>query len=370
MLTRLSVQGGIVERLVVEGLNRECHALKLDRDHWLDVESGEIREYEHGNTRADAVASLRRTFRNVRALINANCADVEKVRWITLTYAENMTDTERLYRDFHAFWKRFKRRWPGCEYIIVVEPQKRGAWHVHMLAIWPDGVAPFVPNDMLRECWGHGFVKVTALDGIDNVGAYLSAYLGDVVLDDGESPDAGEVKVCRDGTSKRVKKGARLSMYPSGMQICRHSRGVRQPEQFWVEDAETLAYSQSLIGGSEPVYVHDYTWKDAQGNVHVTRYEQYNLARGGARDGSLGSVGDAGSSPARVSLADAVRHALDARTDWDLLGYPWMFVRAGSPDRLRVWFTPPEWSNRYVLGLRGSPPVSCYGVGFRETATL
>lgn len=278
MLTRLSVQGGIVERLVVEGLNRECHALKLDRDHWLDVESGEIRDYEHGSTRADSFASLRRTFRNVRALINANCSEVENVRWITLTYAENMTDTERLYRDFHSFWKRFKRRWPGCEYIIVVEPQKRGAWHVHMLAIWGCR-APFVPNDQLRDCWGHGFVKVTALDGIDNVGAYLSAYLGDVVLDDGESPDVGEVKVCRDGTSKRVKKGARLSMYPSGMQICRHSRGVRKPEQFWVDDAEKLAYSESLIGGSEPVFVRDYKWRDAQGKEHVTRYEQYNLNR-------------------------------------------------------------------------------------------
>ena len=290
MLTRLSVQGGIVERLIVEGLNRECHALKLDRDHWLDVESGEIREYEHGSTRADAVASLRRTFRNVRALINANCADVEKVRWITLTYAENMTDTERLYRDFHAFWKRFKRRWPGCEYIIVVEPQKRGAWHVHMLAIWPDGVTPFVPNDKLRECWGHGFVKVTALDGIDNVGAYLSAYLGDVVLDAGESPNDGEVKTCRDGTSKRVKKGGRLSMYPTGMQICRHSRGVRQPEQFWVEDAETLAYSQSLIGSSVPVFVRDYKWRDAQGREHVTRYEQYNLNRETVAPSDVGDV--------------------------------------------------------------------------------
>lgn len=359
MLTRLSVQGGIVERLIVEGLNRECHALKLDRDHWLDVETGEIRGYEHGSTRADAVASLRRTFRNVRALINANCGDVEKVRWITLTYAENMTDTERLYRDFHAFWKRFKRRWPGCEYIIVVEPQKRGAWHVHMLAIWPDCMAPFVSNDKLRECWGHGFVKVTALDGIDNVGAYLSAYLGDVVLDAGESPNAGEVKTCRDGTSKRVKKGGRLSMYPAGMQICRHSRGVRQPEQFWVEDAETLAYSQSLIGGSEPVYVRDYTWKDAQGNVHVTRYEQYNLNREAVSSGCGGENVEA--SGGCNSNADDAQNGGDKEKREPLSGGVLEKVRqmrgaSGLPDGVQHgWFSQPEVSGGVLRGLRSGP---------------
>lgn len=358
MLTRLSVQGGIVERLVVEGLNRECHALKLDRDHWLDIESGEIRDYEHGSTRADSFASLRRTFRNVRALINANCSEVENVRWITLTYAENMTDTERLYRDFHSFWKRFKRRWPGCEYIIVVEPQKRGAWHVHMLAIWGCR-APFVPNEQLCECWGHGFVKVTALDGIDNVGAYLSAYLGDVVLDDGESPDAGEVKVCRDGTSKRVKKGGRLSMYPSGMQICRHSRGVRQPEQFWVEDAETLAYSESLIGGSEPVYVRDYTWKDAQGNVHVTRYEQYNLNREAVSTGSDGE--DVEASGGCDSNADDAQNGGDKDERGPLSGgipekVRQMRSESGLPDGVRHgWVSQTDVSGGVLCGLRSGP---------------
>ena len=282
MNIRLSVQGNIVERLTVDGVNRECHALKLDSDHWLDVKTGEINEYEHGESRADNRAALRRTFRNVRALINANCTDVRRVRWITLTYAENMTDVERLYRDYHSFWKRFKRRWPGCEYIIVVEPQKRGAWHVHMLAIWPC-VAPFVPNDELAECWGHGFVKVTAMDNIDNIGAYLSAYLGDVVLPD--DLEGGVTKECRDGTPKRVVKGGRLMLYPSGMQICRHSRGIRKPENIWVESAEDLARSDELIGGASPVFTKEYVWTDSKGKAHVTKYEQFNLARN-VREGS------------------------------------------------------------------------------------
>ena len=107
---------------------------------------------------------------------------MNNVRWITLTYAENMTDTDRLYFDFKDFNKRFQyyckiNGYSKPEYIVMMEPQGRGAWHCHLLYIW-DCKAPYVANKTLRDLWGHGFVKIKKLDNCDNVGAYLTAYLG------------------------------------------------------------------------------------------------------------------------------------------------------------------------------------------------
>ena len=59
------------------------------------LSSGEVRECNSYLTRADNYKGLKKTFQKCRDLINANVIDVSCVRWITLTYAENMTDGMR-----------------------------------------------------------------------------------------------------------------------------------------------------------------------------------------------------------------------------------------------------------------------------------
>lgn len=272
----VSVQGNIVQVTVVEGRNQGCHAIKADAGHWVDPETGEVFEYEkHSERRTDNTQELLKSFATIRALINTNCTNPEQIRWITLTYAENMTDTKRLHNDFRKFWQRFKRRWGDAEYINVVEPQGRGAWHIHLIAIW-DGVAPFVPNDELRKCWGQGFVKVNAVrSDVDNLGAYLSAYLADVEVPKGESGTYKDVN----GKSKKFKKYGRLGMYPAHMNIYRTSRGIKRPDEFWAEGKEnTLRYAE-LTEGRKPVWQREVTFRDDEGREHRVWKYQYNLIR-------------------------------------------------------------------------------------------
>ena len=155
-------------------------------EKYVIIDTGEVKDIVHHETRADQRQSLYRTFQNARAIINTNVVDVSKVRWCTLTYAENMTDPKRLYKDFFNFNKRFqyyceKHGHGKAEYIVMMEPQERGAWHCHLLYIW-DCKAPFIPNEEFAKLWGYGFVKIKKLDNVDNVGAYLTAYLGDMEL--------------------------------------------------------------------------------------------------------------------------------------------------------------------------------------------
>ena len=64
--------------------------------------------------------SVRRTLATVRALINCNVTVPQNCRWLTFTYAENMTDEKRLSADWKKFWQKFKR-W--CVRNYVDEPE-------------------------------------------------------------------------------------------------------------------------------------------------------------------------------------------------------------------------------------------------------
>jgi hypothetical protein len=198
--------------------------------HHYDLESKE-------GKRTDNKKGLLRTFNKLRNIINANASKPNRLRWCTFTYAENMMDSKRLYCDWKNFNGRFKR-WlsnycpNNChyEYIVACEPQGRGAWHMHVLFIF-DKKAPFIPNSSLRELWGNGIVNIQAVKGnTDDIGRYLTAYLTDVVIEANDS----------NSTSKKHIKGGRLSLYPTGFNFFRCSRGVKRPSTSWKRYKEAV----------------------------------------------------------------------------------------------------------------------------------
>lgn len=235
--TKVKVTGNIISTVNYKQLKRSCDIVKVDKDHyivksdWCDFETGEVKlhEYEHTDNRFQGYKGLLQTFANLRDLINCNVTDVRNVHWCTLTYGENMTDTERLYKDFKYFWDRFKYycKTHGLstpEYISAVEPQGRGAWHIHLLILW-NHERPYIPHEDFWRLWSpagfekkQDFVKIQSLykDGqaIDNVGAYLTTYLTDTLTTD----------------EHKRQKHERLKLYPTGINVYRTSRNIRRPE--------------------------------------------------------------------------------------------------------------------------------------------
>ena len=178
LLVKVVEMGNVVEVQYMSRRNQKQTIQMLEGgEQYVICATGEVKDIEHKQTRKDNRKGLYKTFANARGLINANVVDVENVRWCTLTYAENMTDPKRLYMDFQQFNQRFqyycnKKGYSKPEYIVMMEPQGRGAWHAHLLYIWQDQKAPFIPNEDFRKLWGHGFVRIKKLDNVDNVGAY------------------------------------------------------------------------------------------------------------------------------------------------------------------------------------------------------
>lgn len=270
---------------------------KLDVDSYVDLRTGEVKEFQHTTSRAENTASVAQSLRNLRDIINTNMTAPETALWVTLTYKENMRDTKKLYEDFHAFVKRLRRHlqrhgYPPVEYIAAAEPQGRGSWHLHVLLLFPEK-APFIPNPHMAKLWGHGFTKTKSLQGVDNPGLYLTAYLGDMELTEAAMSGTqrgrlGEVEA-EDEQGRKVKKavikGARLHLYPSGFNLYRCSRGVKRPEVLHMTEGE----AQEIIGTAPLTYEKTIAVVDEAGETrNIINYRQYNKSAPAIQPGATG----------------------------------------------------------------------------------
>ena len=298
---KVTTCGNVIEHMTMSKVNRRGTSIINLGDYKyclpsdIDTETGEIkqvREMNRTENRAENVNGLAKSMKAVRDLINCNVLDPATVRWMTFTYAENMTDRERLYTDRKAFWKRVVR-WhirndlPIPEYIAIAEPQGRGAWHLHELWLYPSK-APYLPNNEIAELWQQGFVTVKKLDSVDNVGAYITAYLCDVPIEEYEGyADPQQIKVVEvaqeDGTTatKKYIKGGRLHLYPAKMNFYRTSRGVKRPTVEWLEPMKAkekvssakLTFSKAIrLVGDDDSFTSD------------IKYEYYNTVRGKSQE--------------------------------------------------------------------------------------
>jgi len=114
--------------------------------------------------------SINRTRTEIRRLVNSN---PHLNKFMTLTFAENITDLKTANYIFNKFILRMNYKYPDFEYLAVPEFQKRGAVHYHLLCD-----VSFIEVSELQEIWGQGFVKINKIDEVNNVGAYVSKYLG------------------------------------------------------------------------------------------------------------------------------------------------------------------------------------------------
>lgn len=278
---RATIAGGVVTIVASTNLGRMPSTVRLSADDYIRLDTGEVLPVTRkAASRADHADSLRRSMTALRDVINANFVGEARrsQAWLTLTYRECVRDTQRVADDFEAFirWLRARVR-ARVEYIAVIEPQRRGAWHLHVLLLRPDGDPLYVPQadllaawrrvaarktppDLLRDSLGRslsaGGLHVHSLaDGGDNIGAYLSAYLCD---------EAGS-------------KGSRLSLYPPGVQYYRCSRGIKRPEvREYATLSDALRDAREITGEDKPTYDAAHAVVDEDGHqVQLASRTQY-----------------------------------------------------------------------------------------------
>lgn len=119
------------------------------------------------------VKVLGRARRDLRRIINSN---VEKYsKFLTLTFKDNVKDLDFANNEFKKFIKRLNYNYKiKVKYSAVIEFQKRGAIHYHCLLY---NLTKKINVSELSRVWGNGFVKINAIEKVDNVGAYVCKYM-------------------------------------------------------------------------------------------------------------------------------------------------------------------------------------------------
>lgn len=283
---RVKEMGNIVELMHSERNNSQIFIKKISDNEYIDLRTGEVKQCEKIDNRAGNLNSIRQSLGRLRDLLNTNITDTSKCRWVTLTYAENMTDPKRLYEDFKKFNMRMRYKGFNYEYIVAMEPQGRGAWHAHLVMIFDDK-APYIDNDYMCSIWGHGFTKTKKLEDVDNVGAYLTAYLGDMDMSDYKNLSdeeknsmkiygIKEVEVQGSTEKKSILKGARLHMYPPKFNLYRFSRGIKKP----VVTYETEIDAQKKVSAGTLTFEKTIEISDTDSLYsNKINYRHYNLVR-------------------------------------------------------------------------------------------
>lgn len=282
---KLTKMGNTMKTQTMTRCNTMQTVQRLPNNEYIVLSTGEIKQSNKFVTRQDNKNGLYKTFNRLIALVNANVTDdvTTKVRWCTLTYRANMTDTKQLDKDFKNFIKRFNRycikeNWGKPEYIAVPEPQRRGAWHIHVIFIW-ENKAPYIANATFSKLWGNGFVNIRAAVS-DNMGAYLSAYLGDLELNDNERcPKNCTIKEIEteNGQKKRIIKGGRMHLYPAKFNIIRHSQGIKQPESVLISKPEAERILRNYTKTYENAVKVIDTSKDYENTIIKAYYRKNNL---------------------------------------------------------------------------------------------
>lgn len=251
------------------------------------VRTGEIHNMQESENRSENKNSLGQTFKKLRYLINNNFTGGGNELHITLTFRENVTDSKELYKIFDKFIKRMKYRCKKInqklEYINVIEPHASGRWHCHVLMSFTELIdgeyVPllkdvYIPPKELEDIWGQGFVTIKKLKNVDNIGAYLSAYLADVDVTGEDITGENVVTKNVDGVEKKFLKGGRLHFYDSGTNLYRSSKGIIAPER------EHMKYKdiKKEVGHQEPHFSQRINIESEDYKNEIT-YLQYNLKR-------------------------------------------------------------------------------------------
>lgn len=180
------VSGDVIE--VIEYGKEIIKDMETDR-----IRTGRSKKADETEQESNREKVLHRARQEIRRTVSANCGGWSDARgrpfrpkFLTLTFAENITDLSTANHEFKLFILRLgnkvgdRSRRNCLKYLVIPEFQKRGAVHYHVIFF----NLPFIPWEKVRACWRHGDISINAIDKVDNVGAYVSKYLSKDLCDE------------------------------------------------------------------------------------------------------------------------------------------------------------------------------------------
>lgn len=226
---------------------------RISRDQYVDIRTGEVFEYNNDYEKSIySFFTIKRTIiRNFKGTLNE--------RFVTLTYAEKMYDNKLIADDFKAFWRKFKRKYPNCEYVRIAEPHRDGSWHIHLLV--KDTINEYLNllSSEITKLWGNGYAHIEMINNIYGLANYF-------------------IPSTKSSASKSAQdKAQRLKYYTKYFRNFTYSSGIVVPK-FDEKDYEeycNLIKNYYLKYSSGDKNIIELTDDGKSKLLNVTRFEEY-----------------------------------------------------------------------------------------------
>jgi hypothetical protein len=179
--------GDVLEVYEYEGIQRSKKGIKRKEKEKKEEEKESIEEKTEEQIREIRKKSISRASKDLKRTINANIGKWghELPKFLTLTFREDIKDFKTANYEFKKFHQRLSYR-IGYKLMYTVAPEfqdgerkgvvkggRGGVIHFHVVLY----NMPFILADELSKIWNQGFIKINAIDNVDNLGAYVAGYM-------------------------------------------------------------------------------------------------------------------------------------------------------------------------------------------------
>lgn len=150
------------EKLVVSGQFVDLY--NFSKWQFWDYTKFEKKSFEKKNLKRSIFAQVRASAK-IRSLVNCNPF---LNKFLTLNFAKNLQNLNEANYAFKKFMQRLKYKYIDFKYISVVEFQKRGAVHYHLVCNLPRLNIPKLQAD-----WAVGQVDIERVRSVEDTGLYF-----------------------------------------------------------------------------------------------------------------------------------------------------------------------------------------------------
>lgn len=226
---------------------------KLSKTKYVNTETGEIKKYKQHKKRTKS--SFNHTFKNLKEKIYCNFFGDKNELFATLTFdnlaapidlrfnkdnKHNKQVGKYCQKKLTALLQRLSRKYDDKDkhykliHIIIMEAQKSGVPHYHLLLKLLNADALRLTQGDLNELWGQGEVHTEPLNDVTNLPKYFHARLTDLPCDEATKQDKENYETIErssNGQSKSFLKGARLQYFPADINYFSSSKNLKSSDK-------------------------------------------------------------------------------------------------------------------------------------------
>lgn len=224
---------------------------KIDKHHYIDLETGELKEFKerrnskgsnsdcNRRSRKDNPKSLSTTGRNHKEIIISNFKDTDHTMYITLLFDEVITDFNEAYDYMKNFIKSVRRNFCKnnyVKYVNLTEKHYNGSIHFHALLYWDKPYPKEFANN-LKKHWKKGDSLHKPIRCNQDI-LFLAAYFVNGFTADKGNFEKNDIATNND--EKWAIKNARLEDYPAYSRVIKHSIGMEKGIKFEMPHGEAI----------------------------------------------------------------------------------------------------------------------------------